>query len=183
MLEKYLIRCCSPTLASIKTGNLFNYPLKSGDDFDGQVARWSELLEPKGVSLAVLRRSGQSALVYVYRRSRLEAALRRRGIAEFLETYGYGGCRAEPAVAHLRERIAQSECFPHEIGVFLGYPLEDVREFIRNSGRNCKCCGCWKVYCNEDEAVKTFAMFEKCSSAYDVLWRKGKSVVQLTVAA
>ena len=36
--------------------------------------------------------------------------------------------------------------FPHEIGIFLGYPLADVAGFIRNKGRNCKCIGTWKVY-------------------------------------
>ena len=61
----------------------------------------------------------------------------------------------------MRSRLAQREDFPHEIGLFLGYPLGDVIGFIKNAGQNCKCVGCWKVYCNECEAIKAFAMIEK----------------------
>ena len=70
-----------------------------------------------------------------------------------------------------------------EIGLFLGYPVEDVLGFIENAGQNCKCCGCWKVYCNECEAVRTFARYKKCRDIYKRLWQEGRSVLQLTVAA
>lgn len=73
--------------------------------------------------------------------------------------------------------------FPHEIGLFLGYPLGDVEGFIRNRGQNCKCAGCWKVYCNELEAQKRFARIQKCRKVYARLWAQGRSVWQLTVAA
>ena len=73
--------------------------------------------------------------------------------------------------------------FPHEMGVFLGYPLGDVIGFIKNAGQNCKCVGCWKVYCNECEAERTFARYKKCSEIYRRLWNQGRTVMQLTVAA
>ena len=61
--------------------------------------------------------------------------------------------------------------------------LNDVIGFIKNAGQNCKCVGCWKVYCNECEAIKAFARFKKCTSVYVRLWNQGRSVRQLTVAA
>lgn len=70
--------------------------------------------------------------------------------------------------------------FPHEIGVFLGYPLKDVVGFIQNKGKNCKCCGCWKVYSDECEARKKFARYEKCKTIYMSMFQRGKSVLQLT---
>ena len=88
----------------------------------------------------------------------------------------------EYALARLKNRLADCGNFPHEIGVFLGYPLEDVIGFIENAGQNCKCAGYWKVYCNECEAVKTFARFKKCRDIYLRLWKEGRSVLQLTVA-
>ena len=75
-----------------------------------------------------------------------------------------------------------SEDFPHEIGIFLGYPLGDVIGFIDNAGKNSRCTGCWKVYCNECEAMRTFARFDKCRAVYQKMWAKGRSIVQLTVA-
>ena len=87
------------------------------------------------------------------------------------------------AIERLRERLALQRGFPHEIGVFLGYPVEDVKGFIKHNGRNSKCVGCWKVYCNQCEAERAFARFNKCREVYMRLWRQGKSVQQLTVAA
>ena len=81
----------------------------------------------------------------------------------------------------LRLRLAQSEEFPHEIGVFLGYPLPDVIAYIRNGGRNCLCCGCWKVYFDEHGARRTFARFRKCREVYARLFAQGCPLSRLTV--
>ena len=67
--------------------------------------------------------------------------------------------------------------------IFLGYPLEDVRGFIRHKGRNCRCAGYWKVYGDAGVAQKMFDKFRKCTDLYLRLWEKGMNVGQLTVAA
>ena len=174
MLEKSVIEHCSPTLASIKTGNLFTYKYESEEELWESVEGFNECVREKGVSLTVLRRSEKKALIYVCRFSSLERDLKKPGVANFIKKYGY---------ERLRSRLAQREDFPHEIGLFLGYPLGDVIGFIKNAGQNCKCVGCWKVYCNECEAIKAFARFKKCTSVYVRLWNQGRSVRQLTVAA
>lgn len=183
MLEEYLIECCSPTLASIKTANLFNFPFTSENELHRQIDGWNESLGSKGVSLMILRQNEHTALIYVYRKSKLQMDLQKSGVASFLNDCGYEHTDADDALNYLRSKLRGNEDFPHEIGLFLGYPLGDVVGFIRNSGKNCKFTGCWKVYCNECEAVKTFARFKKCSSMYAQLWNRGKSVLQLTVAA
>ena len=38
--EQYLIDNCSPTLASLKTANLFNYRYSSTDELNKAVWRW-----------------------------------------------------------------------------------------------------------------------------------------------
>ena len=83
----------------------------------------------------------------------------------------------------IKERFSHGGDFPHEIGIFLGYPLGDVIGFIQNLGKNCKCTGCWKVYCDECSAKKTFDKFKKCTEVYTRLWSQGRTVLQLTVAA
>ena len=65
----------------------------------------------------------------------------------------------------LSRRLRQSEGFPHEIGVFLGYPLEDVIGFCRHKGEGCKLCGYWKVYGDVDHAKRCFAAFDCCRDA------------------
>ena len=49
----------------------------------------------------------------------------------------------------LIERLQNREDFPHEIGLFLSYPPEDVQGFIDNRAHNYKRICAWKVYGDE----------------------------------
>lgn len=89
----------------------------------------------------------------------------------------------EYAISKLKKRIAEEKCFPHEIGVFLGYPIGDVREFIRNKGQNCLFCGVWKVYCDAGESLKKFERYKKCTQVYSKVFANGRNISQLTVSA
>ena len=83
----------------------------------------------------------------------------------------------------LARRVHCGEEFPHEIGVFLDYPLEDVVGYIENRGDRALCAGCWKAYSNADEAQRRFALYRKCREVYLRCYRKGFGVARLTVAA
>lgn len=184
MLDKYLVEHCAPTLASLKSASLFSLTAGAGEELDRQLADWNSRLREKGLFMLSLRRQGDKALIYVCRWSHLRADLQSPGVAEFLRGYGYRSAGVEYALNRLRGRLSESGDFPHEIGIFLGYPLGDVVGFIRNAGKNSKCSGCWKVYCNECEAVKRFEQFRKCREIYTRLWSQGKkTVLQLVVAA
>lgn len=182
-LERQLIIHCSPTLASIKSANLFNYSYTSEDELEKQLADLNVQLGEKGIFLQALCRRNNKALIYVYRKNHLQKDLNRPGVGRFLRRYGYEQMEVEYALHRLKERLEKEGAFPHEIGIFLGYPLGDVIGFIQNAGKNCKCLGCWKVYCNECEAVKLFNRYQKCRTVYERLWENGRTVWQLTVAA
>ena len=62
----------------------------------------------------------------------------------------------------LSKRLNENGDFPHEIGLFLGYPVKDVEGFIENKGENFLLCGCWKVYSNAGRAKKLFNNYDKC---------------------
>ena len=183
LLERHLIEHCSPTLASLKTANLFNHSFSSEEELEKQLSDLNGQLGKKGITLLLLYRRRNKALIYVFRKNRLQADLNRSGVGRFLKKYGYEHMEVDYALDVLKKRLEEEESFPHEIGIFLGYPLGDVIGFIRNEGKNCKCLGCWKVYCNECEAVKTFARYQRCRAVYSRLWQSGRSVWQLTVAA
>lgn len=51
--------------------------------------------------------------------------------------------------------------FPHEVGLFLSYPPEDVKGFIAHRANDFKCAGLWKVYGNEEKARSLFAKIQK----------------------
>lgn len=183
MLEKYLIEHCSPTLASLKTANLVNISFDNDALLTSSVERINKELQGTGVCILVLKKSQKCALVYAVRKSKLAFDLQKDGVAEFLMQYGYGNTDVEACLERLKSRLMYTDKFPHEIGIFLGYPLEDVKGFIDNAGQNSKCTGCWKVYCNECEAIKTFAKFNKCKEIYTKLWLGGRSITKLTVRA
>lgn len=161
MLEHGLIEYCAPTLAGIKSANLFNYHFSSKDYVVQELNDLNQKLNEKGVYVEALLWKENSVLIYVYRRSYLIKELQQDSVKEFLTSYGYIDNRIEICLHHLKERLWEYDGFPHEIGVFLGYPLEDVIGFIQHEGRDCKCCGLWKVYCNEVETKKLFEKMQK----------------------
>ena len=182
-LENYIVEHCAPTLACLKTGTLFCVDIADTAELLRQIALWNSGLGDRGVSLTLLRQRGLRALVYMYRRSQLARDLAANDTASFLRGFGYTSMEPERALEHLKERLHTSEGFPHEIGVFLGYPLCDVLGYITNRGRNSKLTGCWQVYGDAEEAARQFARFRKCRDLYARLWREGKTVRQLTVCA
>lgn len=182
-VEKMLIEHCSATLASIKMANLFNISFDDVKDLEEQICYWNKSMQKKGIHLFVLKITNGKALVYVYRKKSLERCLENPFILDFLRKYGYENGEIEESLNHLKTRMIQNEGFPHEIGVFLDYPLKDVEGFIENKGKNFKISGMWKVYANENETEKLFARYKKCREIYIRLWKQGKSVMQLTVAA
>lgn len=199
MLEKHLIAHCAPTLASLKSASLFSCKCSSEDDICSVIDGWNETLSSRGIAIRLLHRSEHKALIYVYRKSALANTLSNPEIREFLRSCGYdacyccegcdaSSCSIENCLRHLELRICDgrekgSSSFPHEIGLFLGYPLADVIGFIQNKGRDFKCVGTWKVYGDISKAEKSFAGFKKCSDVYNRLWKSGRrSVLELTVA-
>ena len=72
--------------------------------------------------------------------------------------------------------------FPHEVGLFLSYPPEDVKGFIDHRACGFKCAGLWKVYGDEEKARTLFAKYRKCTEIYCALWQSGSRLEQLAVA-
>lgn len=182
-LEKEIIQHCAPTLAGLKSAGLFNCRSNDRKMFTQAVAEVNQKLNTRGVYVEVMRWKDDFVLIYTYRKTHLAKDLQKEGVAELLMSYGYESTDVERCLKHLRTRLEDYDCFPHEIGVFLGYPIEDVQGFIRYGGRNCKSCGVWKVYCNECEAQRLFDKFEKCNQVYSQVFAQGRSITQMTVSA
>ncbi|MFZ2540031.1 MAG: DUF3793 family protein [Oscillospiraceae bacterium] len=183
MLENFLIEHCSPTLASLKTANLFTYSFSSINELKAHLTDKNRELNSKGIFLEILQLKETFALIFVYRKRKLEEDLQNHRTSEFLLNFGYTDFSSSSCIENLKRQFELSDQFPHEIGLFLGYPLDDVIGFIKNSGKHCKCTGCWKVYCNECESMKLFEKYKKCKCIYEKLFSLGRTITQLTVAA
>lgn len=183
IFEKALIAHCSPTLASLKIANLFSYHFETEAELAAHVAYWNEQMERAGIRLTVLRKRNQRALIYVCRSSEMEKELKNVQVVQFLSAYGYRKMELQDVLEHLQERLNEGTEFPHEMGIFLGYPLEDVVGFIHNNGKNFQISGPWKVYGDREAAEKKFGKYKKCTDIYLRLWNNGRSIRKLTVAA
>lgn len=180
MSEEYLIRNCAPTLAGIKTGSLFTCPYSSKAEVVTALSNLNQKLLSKGLRVLPLRFSENRALIYLYRPKRLESDLRQAESVRILNALGYGSAGSEQCLVRLSRKLRAQEDFPHEIGLFLGYPPADVCGFME--GRPCKCVGCWKVYADEATARHKFAQYRKCTRIYQAAWAKGTDIERLAVA-
>lgn len=184
-LEESLIEHCSPTLAGIKTGSLYRFFPENSRQFAQQMKLWRAWFRARGLALTVLRGSCERNcyLVYLYRLQTLSQELERPETQAFLKSCGYDLTAGyEGLIRQLGTRLRESREFPHEIGVFLGYPLEDVLGFIENGGKNYTCCGCWKSYGDPQKARRCFSSYRACTAAYKRRYAQGIGVAELTVA-
>ena len=102
---------------------------------------------------------------------------------EFCCIVGQSGSGKSTLLNQLADRLCCEGEFPHEIGVFLGYPLADVIGFIQNRGKNFTACGYWKVYTDPTAAQAEFDRYKKCERIYARCYYNGTPIRRLTVAA
>lgn len=183
-MDYRLVRQCAPTLAARKVGSLFcvEKSMIMHEPLCNLIARWNRELNPSGIFVRVVAERCGRSFVFVYRRGLLNNLFKTEEIRRFLKPYGYQNFDEESLITNLTHRIGKCHCFPHEIGLFLGYPLEDVKGFIVNAGKNCKSTGYWKVYGNVEESEKRFECFRKCFTVMSSLFERGYSLPMLAVA-
>lgn len=186
MSEEVLVRQGAPTLAGIKTGSLFPCSYGSQEGFLAQIRDLNRRLSKKGLRLMVLRQTENKgelrALLYLYRPKDLSRDLQDRAASDLLARCGYGDC-PDPSrcLMRLTHKIQARQEFPHEVGLFLSYPPEDVAGFMDNGSRHYKCAGMWKVYGDAEKAQRLFQKYRKCTDIYWKLWQAGATLEQLAV--
>lgn len=180
-MQNLLINHCAPVLGGLKTGNLFNYKTDRKSALE-QCNNLIPMLLKKGISVEIIKASDSYSLIYVYRKNNLEEDVKDELASKILYERGYKSSKAEDLIEHLKFRIEKCNCFPHEIGLFLSYPPEDVLGFIENKGYDFKLCGYWKVYCNEENALKKFEMYKHCTAVFVKRFKMGIRLEDLLVA-
>ncbi|MCR4588740.1 MAG: DUF3793 family protein [Lachnospiraceae bacterium] len=182
MSEDYVVQYCAPTLAGIKTGSLFSGYYQSRADINEEIRAYNKMLRPKGLCLIPLCYKSGRVLLYLYRPGKLREDLTGEEAVQILKKAGYEKDTPEACLVELIRRLNQEEEFPHEIGLFLSYPPEDVRGFIENRAKNCRCVGTWKVYGDEEKAKRRFRQYEKCTDIYCKNCKRGFTLDDLAVS-
>ena len=160
---------CSPVFVGLKPANLVSLP--HGDrvaeqEVDALVAAYNAKFAAQQITFRKLCYCEKRLLILVYNKAELEKILQNAGYQACLVAMGYRKeASLEEQLELLEEHLQRKGAFPHEIGVFLGYPLEDILGFIINGGKNCKYSGYWKVYGDVTAARRLFELYERCSTA------------------
>ncbi|MDO4316738.1 MAG: DUF3793 family protein [Lachnospiraceae bacterium] len=180
-LDASLVQHGASTLAGLTTGNLFSVRYRTREDLRGELRRRNRGLAAKGLRILPLRYGESKVLLYLYRPSLLKRDLEDAEAKRLLAELGYVGATPEEHLLRLIGRLSEASGFPHEIGLFLGYPPEDVRGFIENKADNYKCVGLWKVYGDVQRAQQRFSQIRKCTDLYQRLWTNAASLERLLV--
>ena len=161
-LELLLAGHCAPVLMGEKAANLVSLSRSVFPDPQTVMQYCSRVLGQSGICAEILCRCERRALLFLYRPDRLHACLAHPTARQILHETGYPRFgKLSEQIDFLRSRFEQVAC-PHEIGLFLGYPPQDVLAFIRTGGAGCKLCGYWKVYGDVPRAKRIFTRYDAC---------------------
>ena len=166
VLERLLALHSSPAICGIKASNLICI------DYDESIYKEIEELNKKYPKLCfyVLKKTDSKVLILVYRKNVFNHTLMNDESINYLKSIGYDTSSIQNMLECLKDRLNEDE-FPHEIGVFLGYDLDDIKSFI--SGDKCIYVGYWKVYSRLNEKMEIFNKYTKCRDCVINLINKG----------
>lgn len=178
LLERELAHHCAPALYGLKPANLVCFAKREFPELYTLLVDYQKEFARFGICLEVVCSCDRRDLVLVYQPKLLRQQLTRKKVCELLRQGGYPVSGMREQINHLKHRLAVQQDFPHEIGLFLGYPVGDVLAFQRSRGEGCKLCGYWKVYENVEAAKRCFARFDACRAAMTEALHAGKTIIQ-----
>lgn len=153
-----LVLQCAPLISGLKMANLF---LMENQNF----SQLKLLLKNTGISYSVLLKGEEKMFVLLYMELELNKYLREERVKKLLRERGYHSNFLYDILPIFRKKymnyMIYRTGFPHEMGILLGYPIEDVEGFIVHQGRNYLGIGPWKVYENMSEKEQMFREFDQ----------------------
>lgn len=178
--DKDLALYCGPAMAGIKAANLMSCSQSAYPDLQEFLPSYAKALAQRGITLRKVCSCNDRLLLLVYRQALLEKQLQNPQVLALLAQDGYPiSGTMEDLLSHLEHRLATSCGFPHEIGLFLGYPVEDVVGFQIHRGQNFKYCGHWKVYGDVEKSCRLFHQFDRCRKELLRRVSGGQSILQI----
>ncbi|MDD4370819.1 MAG: DUF3793 family protein [Anaerostipes sp.] len=156
-IELQLSLQCAPVLSGLKASNLFVISNQvAGDVLD--------LFRDTKYRICVIGQNDERTTFLLYREE-LYTYLNLPEVKKILKEYGYKQSSQEEILNQFSKRYMRylqgKESFPHEMGLFLEYPVEDVLGFIQHGGQNSLYTGYWKVYSDLQEKKSLFEQFNQ----------------------
>ena len=172
-VETKLVLQCAPLIKGIKMSNLL---IVSSKDEDAVRI----ILKKTGILHYRLLRQDEKTTFLLFRKMQLATHLNAPEVQRILKVNGYHDLSLGGILRTFQYRyqtyVDQGEGFPHEMGLLLGYPLEDVLGFIEHKGKNYLYSGYWKVYADVASKRKIFDAYEEAKEELIVLLANGHGI-------
>ncbi len=156
LLHSFVFQC-APVIARVKIANLLIVRRSLLKDAFALIAHFD-------LTGRLLYFSEEKAYILVYDKDAIASLLEDRNTSLFFQKQGYKNLYLHDILFELSNRykayMEHSASFPHELGVLLGYPLNDVISYISHNGKDFLLTGYWKVYSNVASAKETFRLYD-----------------------
>lgn len=175
-VETQLILQCAPLIAGLKASNL----LKINSDNEKDVEK---LFSGTCISCIRLVKSGGKSVLLLYRADMLMDHIAKKDSRQLLMSMGYEDIDYLTLILHVRSKYEAytdgDSDFPHELGLLLGYPCEDVKGYMEDKGRHALYTGYWQVYKDPAAKVRIFEAYEKAREKMARLASDGMGLKQI----
>lgn len=160
-IEKFLIYNASLVISGAKPSATITIKKDKENLYDKWIRYGIDFLETINIKYIDLRESSNALIILIYNENQLSNYIFKEENKDFLIKLGYSNeSNVNNYLCMLKNRYNQFNC-PHELGVFLGFPLNDVMDFMNCKDKKCLSCGYWLVYNNLQEAKETFNRYDK----------------------
>lgn len=158
-LKNQLALQCAPLLSGIKPSNLLTLRNHSVEEVEAVFAGTD-------ITVQILCQTGRQTVLLLYREEELLTYINTPDVKHAMQRFGYRTLHLtdifKVLCTHYETYMTDRESFPHELGLLLGYPVEDVLGFVENHGQNYLYSGYWKVY---GDVGKAKALFNRYTAA------------------
>ena len=150
----------APTLAGEKVSSLVNFnKTRKRNLYSFWMKYKEEIIDVLNIEYFELKKTEDMCVVLFYNDNQLTDILSNARNQKFLSRFNYSNFNSNIECLEILKERYENLC-PHEIGIFLGYPLKDVIDFVECPNKQCLLLGCWKVYNDIKDAQIKFNKFD-----------------------
>ncbi len=164
---------CAPLIAGLRIANIITIKREG-------LKVLKHIFGETGITFYMASSDREKLTLILFREDLMKGYLKQKKVQDLLRKMGYPDTSMYELLylfsLRYRNYIEGKDEFPHEMGIFLGYPIEDVIGFLKNDGKNFQAVGYWKVYQNKREKMRLFERFEEAKEKMILLVSSGMSI-------
>lgn len=160
-IENFLVYNTATVIAGIKPASTVTLSKIYGDLYTKWIKYGKDFIKKICLNYIDLRENEKAVIILIFSKDLLISHVNKEKNKNFLINLGYSEeMDIDRTLTDLKKRYDLYHC-PHELGIFLGIPLSDVKDFMEYGEKRCLLCGYWKVYNDYYDAKMTFNRYDE----------------------